>query len=114
MRSVRFSAIAMVLIMVASRIGWGADQDLQDLEGTWRHMPKCEPDTFKVTRKGEYKGEYEVKFTNLVKEQGSITWDPKAIPKTIDLTISSGPDKGKIRKGIYELKGLNKGHVVAP
>jgi uncharacterized protein (TIGR03067 family) len=37
-------------------------------------------------------------------ERWSYTLDKTRVPKTIDLTVSDGPDKGKIRQAIYEIR----------
>ena len=40
---------------------------------------------------------------------GKFTIDPTKRPKTVDSTALSGPDKGKVTKGIYEItNGTNK------
>jgi uncharacterized protein (TIGR03067 family) len=105
MRSVLLRAVGVVLIATVVGIARGADGDLADLTGIWVHLPKSEPDRFEVTKNGAYL----VRETNGHKEVGSITLNPSASPKTIDLAIGSGSDKGKIRKGLYTLKKLENG-----
>jgi uncharacterized protein (TIGR03067 family) len=105
MRSFLLRTVGVVLIAAVPPIAYGAGGDLDDLKGTWLHVRKSEPDKFEVTGNGEYK----VRFTNLQREQGSITVDPRASPKTIDLTIRSGRDMGKVRKGLYTLKKTGGG-----
>src|SRR5436309_1861127 len=39
----------------------------------------------------------------------SYTLDKTRTPQTIDLTILAGPDKGRIRQGIYEISPLRHG-----
>jgi uncharacterized protein (TIGR03067 family) len=38
-------------------------------------------------------------------DKGTLTLDPKASPKRIDITSAEGPFKGKTLPGIYDLKG---------
>jgi uncharacterized protein (TIGR03067 family) len=40
-----------------------------------------------------------------VREESSISLDPKAKPAALDLKITSGADAGKVVKGIYKLEG---------
>jgi uncharacterized protein (TIGR03067 family) len=37
--------------------------------------------------------------------RGTFKVDPAAKPKTIDMTFTEGPEKGKTTQGIYELEG---------
>jgi uncharacterized protein (TIGR03067 family) len=37
-------------------------------------------------------------------ERWSYTLNETRVPKTIDLTVIDGPDKGKVRQGIYEIR----------
>ena len=105
MRNVMLQSVSGALLAAFAAVACGADGDLGDVKGTWLHVGKSEPDKFEVTESGEYK----VRFTNLQKEEGSIQANSMSSPKTIDLTISSGADKGKVRKGIYTLKKSDGG-----
>jgi uncharacterized protein (TIGR03067 family) len=40
-------------------------------------------------------------------ETGTYKLDPSSKPKTIDLTLTAGPNKGKTLAGIYQLEGDN-------
>jgi uncharacterized protein (TIGR03067 family) len=42
-------------------------------------------------------------------EHWSYTLDTTKTPKTIDLTVIEGPDKGKIQRGIYEIRANRHG-----
>jgi uncharacterized protein (TIGR03067 family) len=85
-------------------------QELERFEGSWRFDSikaegKAVPiESFKGIRlvlKGD-------RFT-MVEPQatsgGSYTVDPSARPKSIDVTFTEGPEKGKSAYGIYELEG---------
>src|SRR5262245_17345815 len=47
-------------------------------------------------------------------ETGTIKLDPAKKPKTIDLAITSGPDKDKKQVGIYQVEGDTLKLCVAP
>jgi uncharacterized protein (TIGR03067 family) len=50
-------------------------------------------------------GKYTVKINGEVADQGTFTFDASKSPKHIDTTSSEGDNKGKVDRGIYELKG---------
>jgi uncharacterized protein (TIGR03067 family) len=50
-------------------------------------------------------GKYSEKIQGNEAENGTLTVDPSKTPKTIDLMILEGKDKGKKQFGLYELKG---------
>jgi uncharacterized protein (TIGR03067 family) len=85
-------------------------EELARFEGSWRFDSveaegKPVPiESFKGIRlvlKGDH-------FTMAIPEathEGSYAVDPTARPKTIDVTFTEGPEKGKTSYGIYELEG---------
>jgi uncharacterized protein (TIGR03067 family) len=50
-------------------------------------------------------GKYTVTFNGEVRDKGTFTFDASKNPKQIDTTSSEGDNKGKVDRGIYELKG---------
>ena len=107
--------IGIVVLAVGTLIATAAEdakKDLEKLEGTWL-LVAGERDGKKFT-------EEEVKKTKLfikgdtfripessvaTSQDGTIKMDPSKKPKEMDATTGSGPDKGKIWQGIYELDG---------
>jgi uncharacterized protein (TIGR03067 family) len=86
-------------------------KELKSLTGTWmavsgeengKEISKDDAKAFELTIKD---GKYTLKIMGKEQEQGTITVDPEKKPKTIDIDITSGDDKGKSQKGIYELDG---------
>jgi uncharacterized protein (TIGR03067 family) len=89
-----------------------AKSELEKLQGTW-HLVSGVRDGKKFT-------DEEVKNSKLIvkgnrfripksdvgtSQEGTFTIDPSKKPKETDSTSDSGPDKGKIWKGIYTLEG---------
>lgn len=50
-------------------------------------------------------GTYTETIHNQVVEEGTYKTNPSKSPKEIDMEVTKGPDKGKKKLGIYELKG---------
>jgi uncharacterized protein (TIGR03067 family) len=103
------------LLAVSVLIGADAPiSDKQAIGGSWR-VVACELDNkllpepvFKDLRyifkpDGAWKLEGGPGFPKAA--GGGFTLDPKASPKTIDLTPNDGPYKGKTFRGIYQLEG---------
>jgi uncharacterized protein (TIGR03067 family) len=63
-----------------------------------------------------YKGrEFEGRLGEKVLFKGSVMFDPTQNPKAIELTLDSGPNKGKVSLGVYELEGDSyRGCLAAP
>jgi uncharacterized protein (TIGR03067 family) len=88
--------------------------DKQAIDGSWR-VVACELE-HKLLPEGVFKDlRYKLKADGTWALEGgpgfpkaaggSFTLDPKASPKTIDLTPADGPYKGKTFRGIYQLEG---------
>jgi uncharacterized protein (TIGR03067 family) len=86
-------------------------QELQAFKGTWRLCSK-EEDGKKFSEE-EIKGvigtvngsgRVSVRRGDKVISAGTITLDPTANPKTIDVTFTEGERKGKTALGIYEIE----------
>ena len=53
-----------------------------------------------------YEGDkHTLKFGDQVFQVGTQKIDPTKSPKTIDMTMTEGPSKGKVMLGIYEIEG---------
>ena len=53
------------------------------------------------------KGQYKVQLGSEKPQEGTYQIDPGKSPKTMDIARTTGPDKGKKQRGIYELVGNN-------
>jgi uncharacterized protein (TIGR03067 family) len=96
------------LLLVAADDRDEAKKEIERFEGTWTYVSleiegnKAPQDSYKGA-KLVIKGD---KFTAHQGEEvlhGTFKVDTSKKPKTIDVTFSDGPDKGKIMRGIYEL-----------
>jgi uncharacterized protein (TIGR03067 family) len=86
---------------------------LKKLQGSWtvvameikgQKLPEDklkEADIKLVVKNGKYAQHVQGEIT----EEGTLKVDPSKKPATIDLSIESGKDKGKMQPGIYEIKG---------
>jgi uncharacterized protein (TIGR03067 family) len=101
------------LLAVELQAGEAGDKT-EKLEGTWlitsaeKGGKKLPEDILeKIRRTLEIRGDkYKVTILGKVQEEeGTFKTDPKKNPKTIDLMIASGADKGKTQRGIYRLEG---------
>jgi uncharacterized protein (TIGR03067 family) len=106
-----FRSTAVVLLLACLVVADEAKGDLKKMEGTWqatlyiadgKKWSDRELKTMKLIVKGA--GENELVLGE-EKFHGTYKLDESASPKTIDITLTSGPDKGKKKLGIYELKG---------
>jgi uncharacterized protein (TIGR03067 family) len=105
-----------VVFMVA---GWfycaeppdAVKKDMAQLEGEWSMVSaeangQTVPEEVVKTGKRVVKGdETTVSLGDRVLMKAKFAVDPSKKPKTIDYTVSEGPSKGKVVKGIYELNG---------
>jgi uncharacterized protein (TIGR03067 family) len=107
------AAVAALLVLAGSSVkGDSGKKDKDQLQGTW------------VAVSGEIAGQElpeglvkKLGLTLTIKdekytftgdnqdEEGTIKVDPTKKPKTLDIDIQSGPDKGKKQVGIYTLEG---------
>lgn len=87
------------------------DKELTKFQGTWTFESveaggnKLPADQFKgmtVTFEGD---KYAVKHGDEVVEAATLKLDPSKSPKTLDSTVTEGPNKGKVILGIYEISG---------
>jgi len=102
-----FAAIAIVLISLAASVP--AD-DAADLKDTWKPTEGTDAGT-PLTKKlidsivlVITDGKYQVKVLD-VDENGTFKFDAAKTPKTMDISATDGPNKGKSILAIYELTG---------
>jgi uncharacterized protein (TIGR03067 family) len=88
----------------------GAASDAHEADGTWKPIsaefagekyPQQVLDMMKLILKGD---KYTVDVGGQM-DEGTVTRDPGKSPKTMDITGTNGPNKGKTFLVIYELKG---------
>jgi uncharacterized protein (TIGR03067 family) len=87
------------------------EKELKKFEGTWTFESveaggqKLPADQFKgmtVTIEGD---KYSVERGDKVVEAATLKLDPSQSPKTLDSTVTEGPNKGTVILGIYEISG---------
>jgi uncharacterized protein (TIGR03067 family) len=80
-----------------------------ELEGTWElvafERDGQEVKLEKTTRSINAGNRFTVMVGGKVIAAGTAKLDPTKKPKTVDVTYTEGPDKGKTFKGIYEFDG---------
>jgi uncharacterized protein (TIGR03067 family) len=102
-----FAAIAIVLIFMGATVRADDAADLKDtwtpLEGTNAGVPLgkalIDAITLVITD-----GKYQVKVMGN-DENGTLKFDAAKTPKTMDISATDGPNKGKTILAIYELTG---------
>jgi uncharacterized protein (TIGR03067 family) len=105
-------ALSLVLGLFASSIlADDVAKDLKKLEGTWtfdsveaggNKLPAEQFKTMSVTMEGT---KYSVKLNDMVVEAATQKIDSSKSPKTMDVTVTEGPNKGKVYLAIYEING---------
>ncbi len=87
------------------------EKEVRKFQGTWTfessesggtQLPADELKTLIVTFEGD---KHTVKKGEEVIQVGTQKIDPSKSPKTIDVTMVEGPNKGKVMLGIYEFDG---------
>jgi uncharacterized protein (TIGR03067 family) len=88
----------------------GAASEAKKMDGTWKPIsaelagkqwPQQVLDSMKLILKDD---QYTVEIGDN-KDEGTVKLDPSKSPKTMDITGTNGPNKGKTFLVIYELKG---------
>lgn len=99
-----------ILILLGLIQGGEVTGDLKQMQGSWvathyvaegKSWSEKDLKTLKLSIKG-------ANGTLHLRDQifhGSYKLDESTSPKTIDITLTEGPDKGKKKLGIYEIKG---------
>jgi uncharacterized protein (TIGR03067 family) len=105
------------LVIVAGGLLIAADapkdsgkQDLERLEGTWvatsaEANGEAFSDEATKSMKLVVKGDKYTFTMGGEHEKGTLKLDPTKKPKTIDIHITEGTEKGKTQLGLYELEG---------
>jgi uncharacterized protein (TIGR03067 family) len=84
--------------------------DLKKMQGDWKSMTYIaegkkwsakERETVRLSVKGDA-GTFRLGMTTV---HGTYKLDESAKPRTLDILLTSGPDKGKKKLAIYEFKG---------
>jgi uncharacterized protein (TIGR03067 family) len=87
------------------------EKETKKFQGTWtiessvtggQEIPRDQLKGFLVIYEGE---KHTVKNGDKVIQVGTQKIDPSKSPKTIDVTMTEGPEKGKVMLGIYEFDG---------
>jgi uncharacterized protein (TIGR03067 family) len=98
---------------IGARVDDKADveKELKKFQGAWtfesvetggKEEPAAEFNGMTVTFEG---GKYTVKKGDEVIQVGTQKLDPSKSPKTIDVTVVEGLNKGAVMLGIYEIRG---------
>jgi uncharacterized protein (TIGR03067 family) len=87
-------------------------KDRQKFKGTWQVVSlevdgnkTGEEDAKKITVLNEADGKWTIEAEGSVAARGTSRIDPTKKPKTVDLTMTEGKDKGKTILAIYEFSG---------
>jgi uncharacterized protein (TIGR03067 family) len=87
------------------------EKELQMFKGTWtfesvetggKEAPAAEFKGISVTFEGD---KYSVKKGDELIQAATLKLDPSKSPKTLDVTVAEGPNKGAVMPGIYEISG---------
>jgi len=104
--------IGVVLMLAAVDTDEEVKKELAKFEGTWKYVcvesekMKVSEDALKGLRLKIQGDKFTVTGENAdAAFSGTFKVDPSKKPKTIDVTFSDGPEKGKTTLGIYELEG---------
>lgn len=90
-------------------------KELEKVTGTWVQAGESVPQENTKVRLIYTGREFVGRLGEKVLFRGSVKLDPTQSPKTIDLTLDSGPNKGKVALGVYELDGDSyRGCLAAP
>ena len=109
MRSHWLIALLSLALIAATRADDAVDKDVQAFQGAWtlhslerdgKKTPEAEARKLRLTIRGH---RFTLRKQDDILSEGSFVLDPGRRPKTIDETISSGPNKGKTYLAIYEI-----------
>jgi uncharacterized protein (TIGR03067 family) len=119
MLRIKLLSIGLFVLLLGTLPGQAADakdeavkKEMKALAGTWeatKVKPTGQdevappPGTLLLVIGAD--GKYSEKLMGMENETGTLTVDPSKTPKTLDLMILEGNDKGKKQFGLYELKG---------
>ncbi len=95
----RLGTLVIVLGLLLGTPGFGQPtSDPNEFQGTWKLQGSEKLLGTLIIQKDQYT----YKVLNY-KETGTFTLDPTQKPNQIRFHVNEGPDKGKTRRGIYEL-----------
>jgi uncharacterized protein (TIGR03067 family) len=101
---------AVALLLVAADDKDEVKKEIERFEGTWK-FESLELDEAKVPTDSFKDSKLVIKGDKFTYKEGDAEYggtfkvDVSKKPKTIDITFTAGPEKGKSFKGIYELDG---------
>jgi uncharacterized protein (TIGR03067 family) len=113
----RIALLTLLCSLSLTTIGARADdkadveKELKKFQGTWtfesveadgKEQPAAQYKEMTLTFEGD---KHTVKKGDEVIQAGTQKIDPTKSPKTIDVTMTEGPNKGAILLGIYEISG---------
>jgi uncharacterized protein (TIGR03067 family) len=108
----RIMGIGILLLALAgASLAQDPKKEMAQLEGEWTMVSgerdgQAVPDEMRKTARRVVKdGETTVEIGGQVFMKAKFTIDPAKKPKTIDYTLTGGPNDGKKVLGIYELDG---------
>lgn len=87
------------------------EKELKKFQGTWTFVSvvaggkEVPIDAFKGITVTFEKDRYAVKKDDMVIEAATQKLDPSRSPRTLDVTVTEGPNKGAVMLGIYEISG---------
>jgi uncharacterized protein (TIGR03067 family) len=102
--------LAVVFLLAADDVKDQVKKELARFEGTWK-IVSLETEQNKLTKDALKHFQLKLegdKFTTIDEGRethGTFKVDPTKKPKTIDITMTDGPQKGSTMIGIYELEG---------
>jgi uncharacterized protein (TIGR03067 family) len=117
MRIALVTLLCTLVLTVSGRTGARVDdkadveKDLKKLQGTWtfesvevggKEEPAADFKGMTVTFAGD---KFTVKKGDEVIQVGTEKLDPSKSPKTVDVTVAEGLNKGAVMLGIYEISG---------
>ena len=116
-------ALTRTFLLVCSLAAVAADDpkkkdDAESLKGTWKALSVKEggrnvPEEFLKTMTFNFDGKKYIQKVQDQSEEGNYSIDASQSPKTIDLDIKTGNDKGKKQIGIYKLEDGKLTFIVA-
>lgn len=118
MNRFRVSLAALCCVVGFAALGWSSaladdkadvEKETKKFQGTWTiessvtggmEIPADQLKGFNVIFEGD---KHTLKFGDKVFQVGTQKIDPSKSPKTIDVTMTEGPEKGVVMLGIYEI-----------
>jgi uncharacterized protein (TIGR03067 family) len=93
----------------AGELSAAAREEMKRFEGVWRGTgtirdgtPLPSNELGRLNLRGDT---YVIRVGTEIRSTGTFTLDPTASPKTVEVRPNDGEDKGKVRRGIYEISG---------